>query len=278
MDPDQRPLINEWRTQMTEDREYAGFAHTADQLPFINFAVALAGAWWTVAELMRRHPGQIRLYETVPIEGGGYWCLTIRRRHHLHLGKLLLHINMAGSNYHLTTFTSDGLRDQFSLSELVLAPDRRESIVKPIESQVGLPTPSETPPTVETTVTYRVMAAFMARAAFAGNSANGTSRTAADLRWRIAAGFVENGYQYELYEPFHEIPAPPDTPGFDPDVMPHTWPDHWFLLHEGKPVAAFDVSNGIVWNGGHRHDLMAKYRQLGRSIDRLVTRVLPPTS
>lgn len=254
-----------------------------DYLP-ISMPLAVAGAWWTIAELMRRHPGELVLGETIPIESGGYHCLTLTRDKAMHnrYEDPHLQLNLAASTSHLTGFAEHDVAIQLNWAEVVLAPNRRRHVVEPIERALRLHDVAETPATVRGTISFRVMAAFMARAAFAGNSANSDLITLEGLRWWFTQGFFEGCFQNAFYAEFAELPGPPREPCDDMERMPEYWDRHWFLVERkggiDKPVAAIDVRSGIVWHEGLEFDLMQRYRGAHRSIDRLVTEVFPASS
>lgn len=274
---------------MTNEEQRAARAlHGAGEHVEINMAVALAGAWWTVAEVMRRHPDEVQLFETVPIAGGMYLCLALyQSRDEIPYTGTVVHLNLAGSASHIASHDENPLH--INWAEVVLAPDRRNQVIKPIEQALYLDSPDRTPPTERSTIAYRVFASFMARAAFAGRTASSGATRLEEAHWRFTQGFYEGRFQPKLYEAFRDLPNPPEPQYtehgesfYDWDDLPSWYADHWFLVesdqpHVDTPRVAIDARNGKAWSPDAEHDLMTLFERNGRSVDRVTTAAMPPT-
>lgn len=250
-------------------------AHTLGEteLAIESDALRQALAWQVAAELVRRHPKQLRLLGEYTRYGPSLTPMEMRPDGH---SWRALHFIVWAKGTHITPL-ADWTHGRFNWLDVLLAPNLRTYVVHELERLSGLIPPATTPPTMEETIGIRFIAAFMAKTALAPA-----------MRWTAVNGMiVEDDGSYPFEELFAAMPAvhadwAARDSGNDWSTM-----RYWFLLpHEGElyespshaPVAAVDFVSGALWTpDGHRRALMAEYTKHGRQVDALVSRYLPPT-
>lgn len=242
-----------------------------ERLAVPTFALRQALAWSVGAELVRRHPGQLRLIEVFPHQYGpalGVWSPGEGRGSGQHLGLLTI---AAGA--HITPSTVGWDRGRFNWLDVLLAENRRTYVVSQLEPVFGLNTPTETPATQASSIGYRAIAAFLERTALGAD------------RWVINGGATEDDDSVGVEEQmFQAMPAAKaDIANHDPDTHPWHMAEsrYWFgcPIHKGQPqppTFAVDVVDGVVWRDSEPVDLMERYRALDRKLDAVVSDAFPP--
>lgn len=254
-----------------ELRDEANQLHGLGEQIRVPIGLIHAGAWWVAAELVRRHPERLAVIETHP-GGGMYDCLTVMDREHWAPG-----ITMTlGPMGHLQT--PGDVDERLNWTDVLLAPDRRALVLR-LEASLGLVGPARTPPTTEASIGSRLIANFFWRAAnsrrpwLAFNGVDDTAGYGGGPRDRL----------------FDEIPGMADGRRGLQRVgrLPDTAYRFWFV---GRPppagdhgrdvdlAFAVDSWSGDLWHPDGTHvSLIDAYGRLGRSLDRLVNEVCPPT-
>ncbi len=226
--------------------------------------LVLATAWWIAAELVRRHPLELTVIETHP-GGGQSDCLAVYKI----VGDdahSLVHMNHETGACHL-----HGPRD-LGWPEAIMARDRRRDLVELYESAADLLAPSSTPAARPTSIGIRAISAFMERVALAVR-----------VRWIMENGVLDSaGYEGGVRrEHFQALPMAQrqlEELRGDPGPLGLFEYRFWFLLpSQGeKPVLAIDQHSGLAWDQDREYDLLQTYKDVGRSMDRLVSTVFPP--
>lgn len=239
------------------------------------------GAWRLMAELVRRHPGELNVVEGYYPAGGTVWFLV---RTSPSESATLLRLNETG---HIDI--THGHRDdrcpiiedlphledpRLWTTESIFSPNLRE-MVADIERCLNLTSPSETPSTVHTSVGWRVIAAALGATMLTKNpmSVSGVLYDAVSPRTdliRLFAGLahleegvlregsfhanteVEPGAREQMASLFALEDA--QRPHQEDDVA-------------GRALCVIDLSTGITYFRDHTLDLMNEYRARGRDID-----------
>ena len=236
-----------------------------------TFALRQSLAWWVGAELVRRHPETLRLIEVHPHHYGPALTLWEERRDAPPGGGLAF--LTLGAHFHITPFGGSPNGDlSFNWLEVLLAPNRRHDIVERLETHLGMAPPPSTPSTVATSIGPRMIAAFLQRTALER-----------DL-WVMSSGAYQDeddsATNEALLRQQPEVAA--DLDNHDPARHPFglVASRYWFLspLHNGEagpPIRAIDTTAGIAWVDGVKVSLMDEFRAGGRSLDHLVSSVMP---
>ena len=257
--------------------------HSTGEECVVTRSMAEALARWLAAELIRRHPEDLRVIETHP-GGGQYDCISIYHRGRSRNGpkavdwqQLVVHMNIIPGSHlsHDAWFASKAEMGRFNWPEVLLCDDRRTYVVKQLERSAGLAAPPTMPVAKASSIGPRLIAAFLQRT-FLGPA-----------RWRTDNGFCESsgGWASVREELFEQIPGAQawrsqprvenllDTPEYR----------FWFLSREraddtiDPPAFAVDTWTGHLWNkAGPQIDLLDRYVKGKRSIDTLVSDVCPP--
>lgn len=242
-----------------------------ERLHVPTFALRQALAWSIGAELVRRHPGQLRLIEVLPHQYGpavAPWSPGAGRDFGRTLGVLTL-----GAGMHITPFTTGWDRGRFNWLDVLLAENRRKYVVHQLESLFGLTTPTKTPVSQPSSIGYRAIAAFLERTALGAD------------RWVINGGAREDDDDVSADQTmFDAMPAVKgDISNHDP--LTHPWhlveSRYWFgcPIHKGTPqppTFAVDVVDGVVWRGTEATDLMGSYQARNHQLDAVVSHTFPP--
>ena len=241
--------------------------HSIGEQIELPYPVTRALAWWIAAELVRRHPADLRVIETHP-GGGQYDCLSLYRRNS-GTPRLVAHLNLLG---HITPQSwfdqpDDGPETRFNWFEVLAAQDRRTHVIAQLERIEGLSSPSATPSTTKASIGPRVLSRFA------------TSASISTRRWWISNGVYDSsGMDGGIQDWVSDIEGVslhrlPDDFGGEPAYR------FWYVLdNEGKPFTAIDVDLGVAWRrdgNGEPIDLMAVYGQNGGRIDAVVRRACP---
>jgi len=251
----------------------------------LNWPLVHAAAWWIAAELVRRHPGEFRVYDT-----GGHFQYDV-----LAVSKLSRNNSTSGSSAvvwmnrhsqgHLTTgswFDDPSSTERFNWTDVLMAPNRLTYIVEQLEREAGLSSPGTSPSTKPNTIVPRIIAGFLARSVFTKKN------------WVAVNGVWDNGvgeaYTHDaLFSAVPGMKSKAPNPGggfFDEStfrywfICPYTGPQghdgQWPSQHAAPPALGFDTELGHCWNGsGKRINLIERYDAVGRSIDALISDVCP---
>ena len=223
-----------------------------------SLAMRQALAWWLATELVRRHPRE---------------APSIDEEHRY---GVMLDVSVAGRRISLAT---DGhitphvepldMDSRLNWLDVLLAEDRRTYVVEQVERVLGLESPRRTPQTTNVSVGPRLLAGFLSKTALQ------------PLQWQACCGY--RYFHDDGSSPFEQMFEAMPAVDADRRAGRHAEGDYWFLCRTrdmwepGEPVAAVDVVSGRAWSGEVGPiNLMTKYEQLGRSLDALVSAVLPP--
>jgi len=237
----------------------------------LPYAVKRALAWWIAAEMIRRHPEELRVIESHP-GGGQYDCLSLYRRGSE--DALVAHLNLEGHITPVSWFAepgdpgNSGVADaRLNWLEVLAAEDRRRYVIEALEGACGLASPHRTPSTVTTSIGPRLIARFASTAAF-------TSRT-----WHIRnAVHDSSGLTSGVNAWARDIAGP----GFEPsksDLLGDPHYRYWFVLDsECAAAAVVDVDRGVSWRRDRpavAYELMELYARYRSRIDRVMSNVFP---
>lgn len=259
----------------TEPFQWLEPAHSmGERLAIRSEALRQALAWQVAAELVRRHPKTLRLSMAyIHQYGPALMPMELRADGHWHA----LYFLTWGTGAHITPVGRDWSNGRFNWMDVLLAPDRRAYVVQEMERQVGITSPSTTPPSTTSTIGIRFIAAFMAKTALAPR-----------VKWLAVNALIEDddgtAPAEKLLAAFPAVQA--DWASRDAEGEWAT-SRYWFVVpvespsddvYEAAPVAAVDFVSGTLWTSdGKRRDLMAEFVKHGRHVDALVSRYLPPT-
>ncbi|MHA6510731.1 TY-Chap2 family putative peptide chaperone [Tessaracoccus sp. Y1736] len=247
--------------------------HEVGESTFVpTFALRQALAWWVGAELVRRHPDSIRLIEVFPHQYGP--ALTVwEKSDDAHAPGRGLAFLTLGESFHVQPLLEPALDGRLNWLDVLLAPNRRHDVVERLEAQLQLTPPTSTPSATDSSIGPRVIAAFL-------------QRTALDQdRWVMTNGAYEDddgaGVSDRLFESMPEVAL--DATRHLPELHPLglSQSRYWFLCpikngEAGPPVRAVDTTAGVVWLEGERVSMMDEFRACDRSLDRLVSSLMPP--
>lgn len=246
---------------------------TGERLFVPTFAMRQALGWWVVAEMIRRHPEQLRVVEAHPHQYG--MALTLMRQEPGHEGWQFAAFLTLGENFHITP-SGDWSNGRFNWLDVLLAPNRRSYVVEQLKANLGLPAVRGTPPTASGSVGPRAIASYLARSALGPEL------------WVVQGGAYadddDSGWRPEYFRCF---PGIADAPGFSQpskDVYQMACSRYWFLTpvvvpneETGDPVVAIDVVSGRYGNAHENGtSLMDLYHRMGRKIDAVASHVFPP--
>lgn len=247
------------------------------------------GAWRLMAELGRRHPGELNVVEGYYPAGGTVWFLvrnSSRKSSELDTGSVLIRLNETG---HVDI--THGHRDErcpifenlppledprLWTTESIFSPNPRD-MVADIERCLNLNSPSKTPSTVDTTVGWRVIAAALGATmltktpiSVSGVLYDGVSPRTDLLRLFAGIAHLERGVLTEgSFNSNAEI---------EPEARDHM--ATLFALEDaqlpnrkedvaGRALCVIDLASGVAHFRDETLDLMNEFRALGRDIDNL---------
>ncbi|NBS30179.1 MAG: hypothetical protein EBS76_06625 [Actinobacteria bacterium] len=257
-----------------------------ENLPLSNWPLVHAAAWWIAAELVRRHPGELRVYDTGSHFQYDVLAVSKMSRNKPTSGSSAVVWMNRHSQGHLTTgswFDDPSSTERFNWIDVLMAPNRLTYIIEQLEREAGLTSPKTSPTTKPNTIVPRIIAGFLARAAFTKK------------KWVAVNGVWDNGVgEAETRDGlFSAVPgmkskAPNPRGGFFDEstfrywfLCPHTGPQdpgmhYWPSNDAAPPAVGFDTESGHCWNGsGKRINLIERYDAVGRSIDALISDVCP---
>ena len=232
-------------------------------------------SWSVAAELLRRHPDEMRLIETHP--NGIYDCLSVFS---MKGETLFAHLNR-GQNTHITVFHSQSEQTPVSWPHVALTTNVRE-VALSLERQMGLAAPSETPVTTPSTIGVRLVAQLLAGRAL--------DRQPLFALNGCADGIYAVFTRKNFFEEFPKLAASlgQDFLAKDPDIRQEKSSyDYWFIVPgqigddletclspEHRPIVAIDSVHGILWNAKGKYDLMQEYEKCGRSLHSLQAKLV----
>ncbi len=237
-------------------------------------ALRQALTWLVAAELVRRHPNEMRVIESRPYRDD---CVTVFARTddpEWSGGWRRVVVLPQSTDFCLLThqgWFETEQDDRFSWLEVLLAPNLRDDVIRPLERAEGLPAVEDTPSTTASTIGVRLLAGFAGRTAFTRKP------------WRLHNGCVEggDGVRDELFDQLPEINEHRRIRRQD-DLHAVTEYRYWFAIEDridGKPGAArfaVDTMEGVGFTDAGSVDLMSEYSSCGRMLDAVVSRVCPP--
>lgn len=244
---------------------------TGERVQVPAFATRQALAWWVAAELVRRHPTELRVIEAYPHQYGMAITL-VRRQQESHYSPYTWAAYFTlGPSFHLVTPKGGG----FNWLEVLLAQERRKYVVEQLEADLELPPPRATPSTTASSIGPRVISAFLARTALG------------PAHWIMRCGAFDSDDGPEaVSDLFSAMPGVEVATGdFDPSRHPLRLPQsrYWFLCpldkrhNPGEPVLAMDCFDGRIWTDAVQGEpLLPWFDRVGRKIDALVSATFPP--
>ena len=229
--------------------------------------VAEAASWRLATELARRHPRDLWIAHTVPIEGVIYDCLTLWRPGDGHdIGPPIFQFNRGGTIQIHHSFDGREFADppRWTWWEYLAAGDPYD-FLRQLEQVAGLPPISGVPSTTPTTLVYRLLAALIA----------GTAPLNID-QVRIMSGFDDSPYAAPNERLFANFPSAAErvreTLPDDPLATPHR--RFWFITVNDDPSLALETT-GIAWTrDGRQFDLMQMYGTAERNIGPVLGKLL----
>jgi hypothetical protein len=235
----------------------------------VPLPIARAAAWWIAAELVRRHPGGLRVIETHP-GGGLYDCISIYRTGSPDGEPLVAHLNLLGHITHGRWFhgdADDGTDRRFNWFEVIASNDRRGYVIEQLERVEGLSSPKATPRTTRRSIGPLLLA----HAAL--------TISAPHSRWNIRNAYCDtSGYDSGLYEWARAFPDLDLTPR-PGDLFGEPGYRYWGVLDdEGRARCAIDTSRGLAWRAdepGRSIDLIGEYEKRQRDLIRVAKLVIP---
>ena len=226
-------------------------------------SVLEAASWRLAAELCRRHPDRLRIYELHP-GGGQYDCLSIAAGGEA--PRSLVQLNRYGS-IHIEGRLDGQEPDIAPRSWAAYLTEDPYLFVRTLEDDTALPPPPEVPATVAHTLVYRLLAAA------AAVDVLGVGRR------RIVSGYFDSSSEpcRARNELFADFPAADRRRAADEGERPIGVAEYrfWFVLDAGRPVAGFDIA-GLGWDAqGREVDLLQAYQQSGRRVGVLLATAFP---
>jgi hypothetical protein len=205
-------------------------------------------SWRLAVEVLRRHPGELRLLEA---HGGGgqYDELRIYQRVDLNADSpFLISFNRAGGVH----FGIPGV-ESWHIWAYAFSRDDPKQVVDELERRAGLVSHGKLPAETPDVLTLRVIAALLGSAAFERG------------QWEARSGsFDSSGYdtsaREELFEPF-PLCQGRLTQSEPSDILGEPAFRFWFLLRDHKPLLAFE-DTGRVWDrDGEEINLLSRFRR-----------------
>ena len=259
--------------------------------PMDRFSIPEYGAWRLMAELARRRPGAYLAIEGRYPAGGRVWFLneTPKAVHGVRIiGRKLLLVNEGGSIYpsqqvgdglsHMDVSSGKFKHDRLQSFDPAFASDLR-AMARSVERLIGFLGLEDTPPTVSSTIGWRVISSTLAATRFA--------------RAPVTVSAVHYDGCYPDLGLLERIPSLSHLP----EVLKQLEDEKVEGDYVGSPVAEvaplfllaaksrqnyasrkllmiIDVSRGVAHFSSGTLDLLKEYRSLDGDIDRLTWRVL----
>ncbi|QKE84376.1 hypothetical protein [Arthrobacter sp. NEB 688] len=235
---------------------HAGELHGADNP--IGCRLLDAASWALAARLARRHPHRLRIFHGRP--GGGQSDVLWLRDPALRSDGGDVRLNRVGRINVMRRFDALGdAREPRSIHytwQQALAPRCQEaSFALELERAAGLPALPRTPAATGPTLTWRVIACLLSAAA------------TTDVGVTVEPGFYDDDWSGPSPH-FARFPAV-DSSATDvraEDPLGQSGYRFWFVLHQQRPVIAFEQTAAVAWIAGGRAeviDMMKAYRQQG---------------
>lgn len=252
------------------------------------------GAWRLMAELSRRHPGELNVVEGYYPAGGTLWFLvrdSSGKPSEHDTDSVLLRLNETG---HVEI--THGHRDErcpifedlppledprLWTTESIFSPNLRD-MVADIERCLNLKSPSKTPSTVDSTVGWRVIAAALGATVLtkspmsvSGVLYDGVSPRTDLIRLFAGIAHLERGVVKE--GSFHS------NAEIEPDARNHmatlfALEDSQVPNHEedvgARTLCVIDLASGVAHFRDDTLDLMNEFRTHGRDIDNLAWEII----
>lgn len=221
----------------------------------MNESANMLVSWVLATEFVRRHPAY-RIVEAHP-GGGSYDCLMLNGPD----GSTQWDINRGGSIH--VHAVAGGMVSREGWLTWTLA-EGTATVLAWVEQQLRLPAPAKLPASTPAVLAYRTACAFL--------RANALGAKAADCRMGFEDTSGLGGGRRQAW-----LSAFP-TAAEHLRSLPHPWDPAfrlWFLLRDGKPVAA--VSDDGQWfpQAGGSSDLMAAYDKAGRRVMPMLASLAP---
>ena len=204
-------------------------------------------SWRMVAELMRRHPGELKLIEA---HGGGcmYDELRIYRRGADRDSPFLISLNRSGSaHFH-------GSEPWASLWSDAVAAEDPKDIVDELERRAGMASGGQLPPATPEVLTVRTIASLLEHAAFQRE------------HWEALNGYCDSSDGSQVRQGYFDAfplcsqRLRQSEPG---DLLGKPAYRFWFLVRNGKPRLALEET-GRVWDlDGEELNLVARRKRAG---------------
>jgi hypothetical protein len=224
------------------------------------FAIADVATWQLAVELVRRHPDDLWIIRTYPMDGH-YDCLSIRRAGDI-LGSPGVALNRNGTHVHVSRLdiASGGEARLMSWGDGFATADPRDW-VRELESAAGLRAPvGGPPPTTRSSIALRWIGGFL------------RLQLGSRQRWTAWNDWSELDYG-ETAADFDAIPAARQW--LRERGRPEAAAEVWFVGTEPRPgdrqIHFALNSAGTLWTAsGGEVDLLAAYRRSGSSITQLL--------
>lgn len=198
-------------------------------------------SWRMVTELHRRNPSKLSIIEMHP-GGGQSDCLALMTRD----AKILGMLNRGGS-FHNCVDSRRIEAENIWASENTDAGGLRR-LLGQLSEMMRLPIPTKLPPTTPETLTYRLIAAFLAHA-YGGRD-----------YWECRNGLCDSSgsegsfVQDDLFAAFPSVERLVPTGTFE--FLNYRF---WFLRKNGQPMLCLETSGCVHLNSGKKVDLMPIY-------------------
>lgn len=224
------------------------------------FPIADVATWQLAVELVRRHPADLWIIRTYPMDGH-YDCLSIRRADDI-LGSPGIALNRNGTHVNVVRLDGATGNDAPSMSwgDGFAAADPRDW-VRELESATGLRAPvSGLPPSTRSSITLRWIGGFL------------RFQLGSRQRWTAWNDWSEVDYGETALD-FDAIPAARQW--LRDRGRPEAAAEVWFVGTEPRPgerqVQFALNSAGTLWTAtGEEVDLLAAYRRAGSSMTQLL--------
>lgn len=222
-------------------------------------------SWWVASELLRRHPN-LQVLETHP-GGGQYDCLTVVMT--TSGDQSIIDLNRDGS-LHVLQHRPDVSRRHASTIdgrpfphswEFERSQGDRRLVVRMLESETGLPAPSQTPPTTRRTLVFRLfyqVILLTLNAPSWWDVRNGALDSSSAFPEEVDRLSALKGFAAAKHAALVRRPD---------DVACVPLYRFWLVLRDHECRAVIDTDGILYSQEGERFDLMGKFNALGRSIE-----------
>lgn len=231
-------------------------------MDLVDGPVLEAVSWRLASELVRRHPGYIRLFRGHP--GGGQYDLL-----------WLVQIPEGGGDIRLNRYGTIQVHGRFDDRAAIdwiptgwveyRASDPKEFLLR-LELVAGLPSPKRALAATPTSLTYRILANFASRAVKDG--------------WRIEIqeGYIDtSGYGGGPNPILGAFPIDPELLRVrDDDFFGEPGYRFWIVVRDGWPMLAYEQTAGVAWAYGSdkQMNVMDLYRISHRGLGAVTSKLL----